>query len=425
MRTTSTFSILFWIYSKRTKNNKAPLYTRITVNGEKLNISLKRRIDTNLWNAQKQRVKGTGEQVKSVNQYLGEVYSKLFQSYQELRTEGKHITPHKIKSKFLGDDKAEIYTLTDIIDYHNSNMFHKLHVNTSRLYLISQKYIMLYLKKKYKSEDIELELLDYKFILGFENFLRGHKPRHYQNKIGNNTVMKHIQRLRRMITLAYDIEWINQDPFRKFKQKLEPSNRGHLTGKELELLEDVKLSSIRLKTVKDLFVFSCYTGISYIDIMLLTKNSLVIGSNKNYWIATQRQKTRNAVKIPLLSKAMSLIISYREDIRCEIHNTLFPRISNQKVNEYLKEIATAAGIQKNLTFHMARHTFATTVTLTNGVPIETISKMLGHRKLSTTQIYAKVIEQKVCDDMELLREKLEVNMAAAAKDKMVNRKRIH
>ena len=422
MRTISTFSILFWMYSKRMKNNQAPLYARVTVNGKKLNISLKRRVDCNLWNPETQRMRGSSEVSKWINLYLGEIHADLFQCYQELRTEGKSISTHSLKSKFLRDEKEENSTLRHIVNYHNSNMFHKLHKNTSRLYLISQKYIFMYVKKKYKADDMALELLDYKFILGFENFLRSHKPNNFQPRIGNNTAMKHLQRLRRMITLAYDIEWINQDPFRRFKQKLTPSQRGHLSEKELELLENLTLSSKRLTTVKDLFVFSCYTGISYIDLMLLTRNSLVTGSDGSYWISTQRQKTRNAVKIPLLPKAIGLIEKYKDDLRCEINSTLFPRISNQKMNVYLKEIAPAAGIHKNLTFHMARHTFATTVTLTNGVPIETISKMLGHRKLTTTQIYAKVVEQKVFDDMQILRSKLEINTVRLKNE---NTKRIH
>lgn len=407
MRTSSTFSILFWIYAKRTKNNQAPLYARITIDGKKLNISLKRRIETRLWNAQKQRIKGTGAKAKQLNQYLDEVHSKLFQCYQELRADDKRITPHSIKSKYLGDENIGHHTLRDIIAYHNDKMFCKLHRNTSRLYLISQKYILLFLKKEYKVDDMDLVDLDYKFILNFENFLRGHKPRHYQSQIGNNAVMKHIQRLRRMVTLAYQIELIDNDPFRKFKQKLEPTHRGFLTAGELKRIEELNIDSLRLKTVRDLFVFSCYTGISYIDLMLLTNESLVLGIDKTYWIVTKRQKTRNSVKIPLLLKALDLIERYKNDKRSVSNNTLFPRVSNQKMNAYLKEIAALAVIHKNLTFHMARHTFATTITLTNGVPIETISKMLGHTKLSTTQIYAKVIERKVSDDMKILRQKLE------------------
>ena len=406
MRTTSTFSILFWVYLKRIKNNQAPLYARITVDGKKLNISLKRRIDTRLWNANKQRIKGNSQTARDLNQYLNEVHSELFQCYHELRADDRRITPQAIKSKFLGDDNVRIYTLRDIIAYHNTKIFQKLHRNTSRLYLTSQNYILLFVKKEYKREDMELVELDYRFILSFENFLRSHKPRHYQKQIGNNAVMKHIQRLRKMITLAYHMEWINNDPFRKFKQKLIPTHRGYLTAKELERLEELAINSRRLNTVRDLFVFSCYTGISYTDIMLLTKESLVLGMD-TYWIVIKRQKNGNPVKIPLLKKALDLIKRYSTDKRSLVNNTLFPRISNQKMNAYLKEIAPLAGIQKNLTFHMARHTFATTVTLTNGVPIETISKMLGHTRLATTQIYAKVVERKVYDDMQMLREKLE------------------
>ena len=222
--------------------------------------------------------------------------------------------------------------------------------------------------------------------------------------------MKHIQRLRSMVTLAYHIEWIDNDPFRKFKQKLVPTHRGFLTAEELEGMEQLEIGSERLKTVRDLFVFSCYTGISYADLMVLTRESVVVGMDNTYWIFTKRQKNGNPVKIPLLSKALVLIKHYMTDKRSIINGTLFPKISNQKMNTYLKEIAQPAGIHKNLTFHMARHTFATTVTLTNGVPIETISKMLGHTKLSTTQIYAKVIESKVSDDMQMLRGKLEKNV---------------
>ncbi|WP_373516881.1 phage integrase SAM-like domain and Arm DNA-binding domain-containing protein, partial [Pricia sp.] len=232
MRTSSTFSILFWIYAKRIKNNQAPLYARITVDGKKLNLSLKHRIEVQLWNPKKQRLKGTGDKAKRLNQHLDEVHSSLFQCYRDLRVANKSITPQTIKSKYLGNDEERVYTLKDIILYHNSHMFEKLHWNTSRLYLTSQKYLLLFLKKKYKRNDIELSELDYKFILGFESFLRGHKPRHYQQQIGNSAVMKHIQRLRRMITLAYQVEWIDNDPFRKFKQKLIPTHRGHLTAQE-------------------------------------------------------------------------------------------------------------------------------------------------------------------------------------------------
>lgn len=418
MRSNSTFSVLFWLYSSRSKNGKAPIYARISVNGKKLNISLKRRIPINEWDSTKQRVKNSSNHARSTNQYLDEFYSGLFQSFQQLRIEGKHITPHSVKARFMDEEvDSQHFTMRDLVSYHNSNMFPKLHGNTSRLYLTSQKYIFLFLKKKLKLEDIRLDELNYKFILDFENFLRKHKPNHYQKQIGNNAVMKHIQRLRKMVSLAYRLEWIDKDPFRQFKQRLTPTNREYLSAEELQAIEELELQSKRLKTVRDLFVFSCYTGVCYTDLMLLTEDNVVMGLDKKYWIITRRQKTHNPVKIPLLKKAFDLIGQYKEDSRSVINNTLFPRISNQKMNAYLKEIASEANIKKNLTFHMARHTFATTVTLTNGVPIETISKMLGHRKLTTTQIYAKVLERKVGEDMEILRNKLEIPMESTLSKK--------
>ncbi len=418
MRSNFTFSVLFWLYSGRSKNGKAPIYARISVNGKKLNISLKRRIQINHWDSERQRVKNSTINAKSINQYLDGFYSGLFHSFQQLRIEGKHITPKSVKARFLDEEvENQHFTMKDLVSYHNSNMFPKLHGNTSRLYLTSQKYIFLFLKTKLKLEDIRLDELNYKFILDFENFLRKHKPNHYQKQIGNNAVMKHIQRLRKMVSLAYRLEWIDKDPFSQFKQRLTPTNREYLGSEELQAIEELELQTKRLKTVRDLLVFSCYTGICYTDLMLLTEDNVIMGLDKKYWIITKRQKTHNPVKIPLLKKAMDLIERYKQDSRSVINNTLFPRISNQKMNAYLKEIASEAKIKKNLTFHMARHTFATTVTLTNGVPIETISKMLGHRKLTTTQIYAKVLERKVGEDMEILRSKLEVATESDLKKK--------
>ncbi|MGM1054548.1 MAG: site-specific integrase [Bacteroidota bacterium] len=405
MRTTSTFSVLFWIYTKRAKNNLAVIYARITLNGRKLNISLKRKADVSLWNSSKQRAMGNSFQSKDLNQFLDQEHSRLFQCYQELKIEGKVLSPESIKSRYFGD-LGPLVSLEDLFKYHNENFFSKLKYNTSRLYITSQNYIRKFLKKEYKRSDFYLKELDYSFIIKFENFLRSVRPRHYQKSIQHNAVMKHIQRLRKMVTLAFHMEWIDRDPFVKFKPNLIQKERGFLTTEELGTIENIEIDSQRLKRVRDLFIFSCYTGISYGDLMLLTPQNLIIGIDKKIWIITKREKNGNQVKVPLLTKAISLIEEYKNEESCIIKNSLLPLISNQKVNSYLKEIAVKCKIQKNLTFHLARHTFATIVALTNGVPIETVSKILGHRKLSTTQIYAKVIERKVSDDMEMLQQKL-------------------
>ncbi len=216
-------------------------------------------------------------------------------------------------------------------------------------------------------------------------------------------MMKHIQRLRKIVTLSYHLEWLQKDPFIRWKPTFEKTNREFLSDNELSNIESHEFISERLERVRDLFIFSCYTGISYSDIINLTKDHIHLGIDGNNWIITKRQKTNMTVKVPILEKAQYLINKYSTHPITQVTGTLFPIITNQKLNNYLKEVANFSGIKKNLTFHMARHTFATTVTLTNGVPIETVSKMLGHTKIATTQIYAKVIERKVSDDMNALK----------------------
>ncbi len=405
MRTSSTFSILFWIYATRAKNNQTNIYARITVNGKRLNVSLKQKIDVDYWDVKRQKVKGTGIKSREINLYLDNVKSDLVQCYRELKIESRVLTPQLIKARYLCEDK-KIHSLLDIFSYHNEKKASKLCLKTLCHYKTTQKYLMAYIKEEYKKPDLHLQDLDYSFVLGFENFLRSFRPKHYQCKIGNNAVMKHIQRLRRMVTLAFHIEWIQRDPFVKFKPKLEKREREYLTQVELRNIEMLDSPIERLCVVRDLFVFSCYTGISYGDIMQLTSKSIVLGIDGYQWLMAKRNKTGSHFKIPLLPAAKLLISKYKSHPRTQFSGRLMPSISNQRLNSYLKEIADICGLQKNLTFHMARHTFATTVTLSNGVPIETVSKLLGHTKLATTQLYARVVEKKVSDDMEILRMKL-------------------
>jgi len=402
MGPSTTFSILIWINSSRAKNNAAELYARITVNSKRVNISLKKKIDVNTWDKTKSRVKGNSQKSRMINQYIEQTKSSVFQTYQDLKAERKLLTAQLIKARFLGTDN-EKQTIQGIIEYHNEYLAHKLHKDTFRSYKTSQRYILEFIKSKYKTSDVYLENLNYQFIIGFENFLRNYVCKKSLRTIGNNTTIKHIKRLRKMINMAIALEWLNKDPFIKFKAKLEKREREFLTQVELESIENYESKINRLDLVKDLFLFSCYTGIAYVDIMELTSENILKGIDGNLWIETTRVKTNTAVRLPLLEVPETIISKYKTDIRAQSIDKLFPKISNQKLNSYLKEIADVCDIKKNLTFHMARHTFATTITLTNGVPIESVSKMLGHTKLTTTQIYAKVIESKVSDDMNQLR----------------------
>jgi site-specific recombinase XerD len=416
MRTDATFSVMFWIYAKRAKNNHAPLYARITANKRKTNISLKRKVEVNRWDSSKQRIKGTGVKANELNLFLDQEYSRIVQIYQEIRYQGKVISPENIKARYFKEDQ-NLFSFEDLFIYHNENMFSKLRGNTSRLYLTSQKYIRHFILKEYKRKNFHLRDLDYSFIVKFENYLRSIKPKNYQKNLQHNAVMKHIQRLRKMVTLAFHLEWIEKDPFVKFKSSLIQKEREFLTTEDLTKLEQTELDSPRLRRVRDIFVFSCYTGISYADVMQLNKQNLVKGIDGKIWIITKREKNGNQIKLPLLFKAAEIICKYEFDRSCMVNGSLFPKISNQKINSYLKEVAQECRIEKKITFHLARHTFATTVALSNGLPIETVSKILGHRKLSTTQIYAKVIERKVSEDMEILQQKL-LHQSISEKEKI-------
>lgn len=411
MKKSSTFSILFWVNLSRIKDEKASVYARITVNGKRANISLKRKILISDWDINKNRVKGTSQKARILNNYLDEVYSGLFKCYQDLKTENKFITSQAIKARYFGDDDQN-RSINDIINYHNEDMIGKLKWGTQKNYFTTQKYISEFLLKSNKTKDIYLRELDYNFIIKFEKFLRNYIPKDHHKKMGNNTVMKHIERFRKLINMAFKLGWIVRDPFVNFKAQFIKTERGFLSLKELQEIENKQFSILRLQLVKDLFVFSCYTSLSYIDLINLTHDNISIGIDGELWINYKREKTTKPIRIPLLPKALEIIEKYKNNIKSISQGNVFPKISNQKLNSYLKEIADICGIKKNLTFHIARHTFATTITLSNGMPIETVSKLLGHSSISTTQIYAKVIERKVSDDMQKLRsqfKKLEIN----------------
>lgn len=402
MKTTNTLGILLWADLARSKDNQASIYARITVNGKRATLSLKRKVPVTDWDAYRGRARGKNQNARTLNNYLEEVYSDLFKCYQDLKTERKLITSNAIKARYLGEDELN-HSIKDIINYHYEDMEGKLKWGTQKNYYTTEKYISKFLLKSYKTTDMYLRDLDYNFILKFEKSLRGYVPKDHQRKMGNNTVMKHIERFRKLINLALKLGWIEKDPFINFKAHIIKAERGFLSSDELNAIEEKRFSIERLQLVKDLFVFSCYTSLSYIDVINLTEDNINIGIDGELWIHYRREKTTKTIRIPLLPKALEVMETYKNNHESKAQGSIFPKISNQKLNSYLKEIADVCGIKKNLTFHIARHTFATTVTLSNGIPIETVSKMLGHSKISTTQIYAKVIERKVSDDMKKLR----------------------
>ena len=405
MQSQTTFTLSFWVNATRVKNNQVSVFARVTVNGKRANISLKRKVVLSEWDSNKGKARGNKQESRLLNRYLDLVKNRVYEAHEQLVKEKVFICAQSIKARFLGEDNEE-YSLLTLVDYHNTQMSESLTYGTLKNYFTTQKYIKLFLTKKRKTQDVYLSQLTFRFLVDFEKFLRTHTPDDHQKKMENNTIMKHIQRLRKMVTLAYKMEWLDKDPFIKFKPTYIKNERCFLNPNELQAIIEKQFDIDRLTLVKDLFVFSCYTGLSYIDVMNLNEDNIALGIDGEKWIITNRQKTNNKVKIPILPIAEELIKKYKGHIKTKNTNTLFSAISNQKLNAYLKEIADVCNIKKNITFHIARHTFATTVTLSNGVPIETVSKLLGHTKIATTQIYAKVIERKISDDMRELKKRI-------------------
>ncbi|MEO7801970.1 MAG: site-specific integrase, partial [Ginsengibacter sp.] len=345
------------------------------------------------------------EEHKKINDYLEQLRSSYVECYRQMVIQKKELTTENFKKSFLGINDDE-YTLGKLMNYHNIDMKEALSWGTMKNYYTTQKYLEKFLKKKLHKSDVTLKDINYKFVTDFEYYLKTYKPLDHQKKLNNNGTMKHMERFKKMINVALKNEWMEKDPFKAYRLKFTRFERGYLTDEELKLIETKEFSIERLNSVKDLFIFSCYTGLAYKDAISLNQSNIIKGIDNTLWLITQRAKTGTSVKVPLLPKALEIIEQYKDNIKCKADDSLLPKMSNQCLNSYLKEMADLCGIKKNLTFHIARHTFATTVTLSNGVPIESVSKMLGHTKISTTQVYAKVVERKLSDDMALLREKL-------------------
>lgn len=398
-------SLLFFVRRPRNFLDKLSVYARITIDGKRSEISLKRLVSIQIWDDTKGRATGSSDESLQLNGYLDEVYLQIMQAYKELLAQGKMITARTIKARFTGTDE-EHKTLKELIAYHNATQKSVLKPGTMKNYYTTAKYLNRFLLHQFKTTDIELRLLNYKFITDFEFHIRNFKSPESHRPCTTNGAMKHLERLMKMVNLAVRLEWIDKDPFRNYRLKFQKSERVYLTERELRMIEETTFNLPGIERIKDVFLFSCYTGLSYIDLKNLRKDRMVRGIDGHYWIYTKREKTSEAVKIPLLPKAQKIIEKYRDDSEIRYSNLLVPAFSNQRLNKGIKEIAQACGIHKYISFHTARHTFATTVTLANGVPIETVSKLLGHTKLSTTQIYARVLDKKIGEDMGLLRSRL-------------------
>lgn len=396
-------SILF--YAKRAKanvNGLVPIYTRITINGKRIELSSNRFVEISKWSTEAGKMRGNSEEARSINSHLDMLRIQIIDMQMELVHKKIPVTTETLKSKILGVDERE-RMIIPIYQNHNDKIEELIGngyaYGTLERFKISLKHLQEFILWKYNVSDISITKIDYAFVTEFEFYLRSVK------KCNNNTAVKYVRNFRKIIKICLDNDWLDKNPCSRYEGKMKEVERDFLTEEELNRIYNKRFSSERLTLVKDIFIFSCYTGLAYVDVKGLKKDHIAIGIDGEEWIFKNRQKTDTKSKIPVLPIAQEIIQKYANHPKCLNEDSLLPILTNQKMNAYLKEIGDLCDIPKEITFHMARHTFATSVTLTNGVPIETVSKMLGHKNIQTTQHYAKILDKKVSEDMMVLREK--------------------
>ncbi|RZK60720.1 MAG: site-specific integrase [Pedobacter sp.] len=397
-------NVLF--YLKKPKNYQSgpmPIYMRITLGGTPKELSIGRPCEPKRWNNKVGRANGRDEASKNLNAYVDTFRMKIEDIHLKLLRSDSEISPETILNTFLGK-KEKPHLLLEVFQEHNDKLealigkgFTK---GTLTKYNTTKKHLKAFMRARFRISDIEIKKIEYHFITEFDFYLRS------TCSCANNSAIKHLKNLGKILRECLAKKWISHDPFSGHKNKLKKVERVKLSEDELSLLYQKEISNARICQVRDVFLFCCYTGLSFIDVQKLSRSDIQKGMDGRQWIFIKREKTAVASHVPLLPIALGIKEKYSEHADCMVNERVLPVSSNQKMNAYLKEVANLCGIEKLLTFHIARHTFATTVTLGQGVPIESVSKMLGHTDIRTTQIYAKVMDTKVGSDMEKLREKM-------------------
>ncbi len=402
MRNENTFGVQFLLRINKESKGRFPVYARITINGSRTELAIKHYLQKEDWNAEKGLAYPRTKDLKLLNTHLEEIRGKFAHHYREIQMQDGDLDADTVKAAFLGlGSEKKSCTLLWLINHHNEQMKDILEPGTLKNYRTTELYLKNYLQSRGKKKDLDIRHLNYEFISSFEPYIRSHPIKQY-DYCTNNGTMKHLERLKKIISWAVKNEWIVKNPFVNYKLRFVKKDRGFLDETELAAIEKKSFENPMLQRIKELFVFSCYTGLAYIDLIRLRPDHIIKMSDGSKWISTSRAKTNTEVNVPILSKALGILEKYINSPSSINRKSVFPYMSNQEMNRGLKLIAEICEIRKYLSFHLARHTFATTVTLLNGVPIESISKMLGHTKITTTMVYARVSKSKLRIDMESL-----------------------
>ncbi|MFC2106883.1 site-specific integrase [Bacteroidota bacterium] len=405
METRNSCRTLFYIKkSKLLKNGRAPLFLKITINKNHTEFRLQNSVDLNLWNSQNGYANGQSRDAELTNKFIDSVKFKLRNIINNLNSQEIEITPEILKSEYL-DKPKKLITILAVFEKHNEYLYTLIgngySFGTVKHYKSSLNHLKHFIKTDYKTNDIAINKINYEFISNYDVFLRT------TYKCGHNAAIKHLIRLKKLLNIEIKKGNLTRNPFIDFKLTRHKTNRDFLTENELVKIIKKEFDIPRINQVKDCFLFSCFTGLAYNEIKNLKSEHIVQGIDGNKWISIIRQKSKenNKCNVPILPLAQEILNKYSDHPIIQTSGFLLPVLSNQKMNSYLKEIADLCEITKNLTSHIARHTFATTVTLNNGVPIESVSKMLGHSDLKTTKIYAKLLDSRISEDMKKVKKK--------------------
>ncbi len=396
----STFKVLFFLKrDKQKKDGSVPVYCRITIDGKEARFGMKKGIDPKLWNVKEGKATGKSAESSEINALLETTKAAIHKIYRDVQERENSVSAEKVKNIFLGIDSKQ-YMLLKAFDEHveeNFNLIGKRIVkSTYHRYYYLRIRLSEFLLEKYHLSDIPLREINYQFIRDFELYMltvRGNKQ---------STIAQYLISLKKVVELAYKNEWIFRNPFINYKIEDEKSERGYLTQREVEILMNCKLDK-RLEKTRDVFIFCCFTGLSYIDVFKLTKEKIQLSIDGQQWIMGKREKTDMDYFIPMMEIPKKILDKYKNETFK--NGKLLPVKVNLTVNHHLKKIAEICGIKKHLTFHLSRHTFAT-LTMSKGVSLESVSKMLGHRDIKTTQIYAKMTTEKVSRDMAIFKESI-------------------
>lgn len=392
---------LFWIYRSRVdKLGQSPIMLRLIIANEIKNISTGVKINAQAWDAQKQRIKGSDHYAAKLNQELISIENKLLDSYYSLLKQMDQVKVRFVIDRFQSATSKPaaktIPTLLQMYDLHNEEMSQlvgKVYTNATLIkYQMSRDIMKQFIVDTMGKQDVELHDVTVSFVKKHDLYLRT-----VRNNV-TNSVTKRLQHLKKVIRYAKQLGYSDNNPFEFVKLGFEASSRTFLDNAELELIKSFQPAKIVHQEVKDVFLFQCYTGIAHCDLMLLTKENIQTDNSGKKWLVFKRKKTKSEVQVPLLPIAISILSKYENSSS----GVLLPVQCNQAMNRRLKELMTAIGINKNISTHVGRHSFASSVTLANGIPLEIVSKLLGHSNIIITQVYAKVLPKAVGDAMSNL-----------------------